>query len=62
LLNVDGYYDALLALLDRAVSDGFIREANRSLVLDAPDVLTLLEKLGTFRPAAAELRIDSAER
>jgi len=62
LLNVDGYYNALLALLDRAVSDGFIREANRSLVLDAPDVPTLLEKLGTFRPAAAELRIDSAER
>jgi len=62
LLNVDGYYNALLALLDRAVSDGFIREANRSLVLDAPDVPTLLEKLGTFRPAAAELRIDSTER
>ena len=62
LLNVDGYYNALLVLLDRAVSDGFIREANRSLVLDAPDVPTLLEKLGTFRPAAAELRIDSTER
>lgn len=62
LLNADGYYDPLLRLLDRAVSDGFIREANRSLVLDAPDVSTLLEKLGTFRPAVAELRIDSAER
>ena len=62
LLNVDGYYDALLALLDRAVSDGFIREANRSLVLDAPDVLTLLEKLGTCRPGAAELRIDTSVR
>jgi len=62
LLNVDGYYDALLALLDRAVSDGFIREANRSLVLDAADVPTLLEKLETFRPAIAELRIDRAER
>ena len=62
LLNVAGYYDTLLALLERAVADGFIREANRSLVLDAPDVPTLLEKLGTFRPAAAELRIDSTER
>ncbi len=62
LLNVDGYYDALLALLDRAVSDGFIRGVNRSLVLDAPDVPMLLEKLETFRPAAAELRIDKAER
>jgi len=62
LLNVDGYYDALLKLLDRAVSDGFIRGVNRSLVLDALDVPTLLEKLATFRPAVAELRIDEAER
>jgi uncharacterized protein (TIGR00730 family) len=62
LLNVEGYYDALLALLDRAVSDGFIRAANRELVLDAPDVPTLLKKLEAFHPAAAELRIGKAER
>jgi len=61
LLNVAGYYDALLALLERAVSDGFIREANRSLIVDASDIRTLLEKLETARPAA-ELRIDKAER
>jgi len=62
LLNVDGYYDALLALLSRAVADGFIREANRALVLDTPDVPTLLQKLEAFRPAAAELGIGKAER
>jgi len=61
LLNVEGYYDALLALLNRAVSDGFIREANRSLIVDASDVRTLLEKLGATRPAA-EMRIEKAER
>jgi uncharacterized protein (TIGR00730 family) len=62
LLNVDGYYDALLALLGRAVADGFVREANRTLVLDAPDVATLLEKLEAFRPVAAELGIGKGER
>lgn len=62
LLNVDGYYDALLALLGRAVTDGFVREANRALVLDAPDVPMLLQKLEAFRPAAAELGIGKAER
>ncbi len=62
LLNVDGYYNALLALLDRAVADGFVRAANRSLVLDAPDVPSLLEKLEAFRPAVAEVRIGKAER
>ena len=62
LLNVDGYYDALLALLSRAVADGFIREANRVLVLDAPDVPALLAKLEAFRPAGPELGISKAER
>ncbi len=62
LLNVDGYYDALLALLERAVADGFVREANRPLVLHAPDVPTLLAKLEAFHPAGAELGISKAER
>ncbi len=62
LLNVDGYYDALLALLDRAVADGFIQEKNRRLVIDAPDVPTLVQRLEAFRPAAAELGIGKAER
>jgi uncharacterized protein (TIGR00730 family) len=62
LLNVDGYYDPLLALLERAVAEGFIREANRSLVLDAPDVPAFFEKLEAFRPASTELWIGKAER
>ena len=62
LLNVESYYDPLLALRDRAVAEGFVREVNRSLVLDASDVPTLLDKLASFRLAGAELRISKAER
>jgi uncharacterized protein (TIGR00730 family) len=62
LLNVDGYYDALIELLERAVTDGFIREANRGLVLDAPDIPTLIAKLEAFHPSGAEGRITQAER
>ena len=62
LLNVDGYYDAMLTLLERAVADGFIREANRGLVLDAPDIPRLLAKLEAFHPSGAEGRITQAER
>jgi len=62
LLNIDGYYDPLLALIEHAVSDGFIREENRALVLDAPDIATLLAKLAAFRPVAAEAEISQAER
>ena len=56
LLNVDGYYDALLALLDRAVADGFIQEKNRQLVIDAPDVPTLLQKTGSLPPGRGRAR------
>ena len=62
VLNVEGYYDALLALLRRAVADGFIREKNLALVLDAPDVPTLLQRLEAFRPVTPEPGIARAER
>jgi len=62
VLNVEGYYDALLALLRRAVADGFIREKNLALVLDAPDVPTLLQTLEAVRPSVADLGIGKAER
>jgi uncharacterized protein (TIGR00730 family) len=41
LLNVDGYYDPLLALLDHAVAERFIRPAHLAslVVSDAPESL-----------------------
>ena len=41
LLNVAGYYDALVAFLDHAVEERFVRAAHRSLltVTDRPDAL-----------------------
>jgi uncharacterized protein (TIGR00730 family) len=50
ILNVAGYYDPLIALLDHAVSEGFISPQNRRLVVvaDAPEAL--LETLRAHRP------------
>ena len=62
LLNVNGYYDPLLSLLQGAVAEGFLREPNRSLVLDAENVSALLEKLEDWQSAGAELWIGRAER
>ena len=45
LLNVAGFYDPLLALFDRAVADGYLKAANRSLVADDTDPAVLLDKL-----------------
>ena len=38
LLNVDGFFDPLLAWLDRAVADGFIKPRHRNLVRVEADV------------------------
>ncbi|KAI3894477.1 hypothetical protein MKX03_013808 [Papaver bracteatum] len=45
LLNVDGYYDALLALFDNGVKEGFIKPAARGVVVSAPTVKELLTKM-----------------
>jgi uncharacterized protein (TIGR00730 family) len=46
LLNVGGYYDALIAMVDRAIDEGFIRREHRELLLADTDVAALLERLG----------------
>ena len=45
LLNVNGYYDPLLELADQAVSEGFLRGANRELLLSDDDAERLLDRL-----------------
>ena len=45
LLNQDGYYDPLLAFLDRSVAEGFLQPRYRAALLVAADVETALEQL-----------------
>jgi uncharacterized protein (TIGR00730 family) len=45
LVNVDGYYDPLLALLDHAVTERFVRPEHRALVLEASEPERLLDLL-----------------
>jgi len=54
LLNVRGYYDPLLALLDRAVEQGFLRREHRGLLAVDTDPAGLLEQLGNRLPATRE--------
>ena len=52
LLNVNGYYDSMIAMVDRAVAEGFIRDPHRQLLLSAADVGPLLDRLNRARPRA----------
>jgi uncharacterized protein (TIGR00730 family) len=45
LLNVEGYYDLLLAFADRAVRDGFLRSANRNLIIADADLERILQRI-----------------
>ncbi|HEY2381664.1 MAG TPA: TIGR00730 family Rossman fold protein [Terriglobia bacterium] len=58
ILNVEGYYDPLLALFDRAVSEGFVYSSNRRLVIQETDPLRLLELMTRYTPPQTEKWID----
>lgn len=48
LLNVSGYYDSFLEFANRAVSEGFLKEENRDLLLSDDDPARLLDRLGSY--------------
>src|SRR5574343_1123722 len=45
LLNVNGFYDPLLAMFDRAVPGGFLREQNRAMALADDEIESLLAQM-----------------
>src|SRR5262249_11806913 len=52
LLNVAGFFDPLLAWLDRCVTDCFLKHENRDLLVVVDEVDALLERLVRYRPPA----------
>jgi len=56
LLNVNGYYDALLAMLDRALEEKFLFPEHRHALLcdSQPDVL--LDTMKAYRPPLEAVR------
>lgn len=48
LLNVNGFYDELLAFLDKQRETGFVRAEHRDLLITDSDPSSLLERVLTF--------------
>lgn len=48
LVNTDGFFNPLLAWLDRAVADGFLKPKHRRLLIEAMTVEEMLERLCSF--------------
>ena len=62
LLNVNGYYDPLLTMAQRAVSEGFLRAAHGDLLLEDGDPGRLLDRLSTYVVPIFEKWIGPTER
>ncbi len=50
LLNVNGFYNPLLALFDHAVNEGFLRAQNRAMALTDADIERLLDAMNHYQP------------
>ncbi len=61
LLNVGGYFDPLVAMLDRAFAQGFVGRAYTDFLLVEPGVDALLDALESYRPPSGEVRVRPAD-
>ncbi|KAG0485034.1 hypothetical protein HPP92_009113 [Vanilla planifolia] len=55
LLNVDGYYNSLLSFVDMAVTEEFISEKARRIIISAPTAKALVIKLEEYVPEPDDL-------
>jgi uncharacterized protein (TIGR00730 family) len=62
IVNVLGYYTPLLAMLDHAVQERFLKPQNRALVLARDKPAELLQALEDWRPVRVEKWLDRDTR
>ncbi len=58
LLNVENYYDALIAFLDHSVIEAFVQEKHRSMLLVETHPSALIDKLITYQAPIVERVLD----
>lgn len=61
ILNVNGYYDHLIAQLDRMVEEGFLSVNNRQLLIVDTETEALLQKMRAFDVKTEEKWLDRGE-
>jgi uncharacterized protein (TIGR00730 family) len=62
ILNVNGYYDPLLAMADRAVAEGFLRDIHRDLLLADTEPARLLDRLENYTAPIVDKWMDRTGR
>lgn len=61
LLNVDGFFDGLLAFFDRCVDDQVLKEKNLGLLLRHEEPHALLEAMRSYEPAIETKWLDAEQ-
>jgi uncharacterized protein (TIGR00730 family) len=61
LLDAAGYFRPLVAFLDHAVAEGFVRKEHRALVIVGDDPSLLLDQMERWRPVAVEKWLDGSK-
>jgi predicted Rossmann-fold nucleotide-binding protein len=61
VLNVNGYFDHFLKLLDHAVSELFVRPLHRAIVISDRDPETLLRRMMEYEAPLTGKWIDRTE-
>ncbi|QTD37182.1 TIGR00730 family Rossman fold protein [Polaribacter batillariae] len=49
LLNVNGFFDAILLQLDKMVEEGYLKQANRNMLIVGNSVIELMEKMDNYK-------------
>lgn len=61
LLNIDGFFDPLLAMLDHAAEEQFLSRTNRELLHTSSDPHDIVAQLAAAHPTAGRQWIDRSE-
>jgi len=48
ILNVNGFYEPLMALMDIMTEEGFLKEVYRNMVIVSDDIFELLDKMSNY--------------
>ena len=62
ILDVSGFFDPVRALLDGAVTAGFVHPAHRDMVIVDDRPAALLDRLADWRPVTVSKWLDKSER
>jgi len=62
LLNIDGFYDSLLAFFDKLVTEGFVRPEMRKIVVSARTPAELLDLLEAYERPESYFDLGKAQK